>query len=287
VRSDPRLEQTARHQWAQMCRSIPLGGGARGLPNLWLEVRPTRAFAAQPRFAANEVILTLGVQAETRIVPAETRPTCPFPAALELVPRPEQGRVQIAVPIDIPFSELDKLLEAQLIGKTYPQDGSGPVDITIRRASLAPSGDRLLISLRVKAREKKSWFGLGAEADVYVWGRPQLDREQQILRLADIELDVQSEAAFGLLGAAAQAARPMLRDELARYAVIDLKPFAAQAKQQLSVAVAEFARQDPSVRVDAGITDLRLVGIAFDANALRVIAEADGNLNIAVSSLAL
>jgi hypothetical protein len=287
VRSDPRLEQTARRQWAQMCRSIPIGGGPRGLPNLWLEVRPTRAFSAQPRFEANDVILTLGVQAETRIVPTETRPTCPFPAELELVPRPEQGRVQIAVPIDIPFPELDKLLQAQLTGKTYPQDGSGPVDVTIRRAALAPSGDRLLISLRVKAHEKKSWFGLGAEADVYVWGRPQLDREQQILRLTDIELDVQSEAAFGLLGAAAQAARPMLRDELARYAVIDLKPFAAQAKQQLSAAVAEFARQDPSVRVDAGITDLRLVGIAFDAKALRVITEADGNLNIAVSNLAL
>jgi hypothetical protein len=287
VRSDPRLEQTARRQWAQMCRSIALGGGPRGLPNLWLEVRPTKAFAAQPRFEANDVVLTLGVQAETRIVPVETRPTCPFPPELELVPRPEQGRVQIAVPIDIPFPELDKLLEAQLTGKTYPQDGSGPVDVTIRHAALAPSGDRLLISLRVKAREKKSWFGLGAEADIYVWGRPQLDREQQILRLTDIELDVQSEAAFGLLGAAAQAARPMLRDELARYAVIDLKPFAAQAKQQLSAAVAEFARQDPSVRVDAGIADLRLVGIAFDAKALRVIAEADGKLNIAVSNLAL
>jgi hypothetical protein len=285
VRSDPRLEQTARNEWAKMCRSIPLGGGAGGLPNLWLEVRPTHAFAAQPRFDAHDVVLTVGVQAETRIVPTETRPACPFPAELDLVPRTEQGRVQIAVPIDIPFPEIDKLLAAQLTGKTYPQDGTGPVDITIRRAGVAPSGDRLLISLRIKAREKKSWFGLGAEADVYVWGRPQLDREQQILRLTDIELDVQSEAAFGLLGAAAQAARPMLRDELAQYAVIDLKPFAAQAKQQLSAAVAEFAKQDPSVRVDAAITDLRLVGIAFDAKALRVIAEADGNLNIAVSSL--
>jgi hypothetical protein len=287
VRGDPLLEQTARREWAKMCRSIPLGGGARGLPNLWLEVRPTRAFAAQPQFDPNNVVLTLGVQAETRILPAETRPTCPFPATLDLVPRAEQGRVQIAVPIDLPFPEIDKLLEAQLVGKTYPRDGSGSAEITVRRASVAASGDRLLISLRVKAREKKSWFGLGAEADVYVWGRPELDREQQILRLVDIELDVQSEAAFGLLGAAAQAARPMLRDELARYAVIDLKPFAAQARQQLSATVAEFAKQDSAVRVDAEIADLRLVGIAFDANALRVIAEADGNLKIAVSSLNL
>jgi hypothetical protein len=107
------------------------------LPNLWLEVRPTKAFAAQPQFDADDVILTLGVQAETRIVPTETRPTCPFPTQLDLVARTEQGRVHIAVPIDIPFPEIDKLL----------QDGSGPIDITIRGAGVAPSGDRLLRNL--------------------------------------------------------------------------------------------------------------------------------------------
>jgi hypothetical protein len=118
-----------------------------------------------------------------------------------------------------------------------------------------------------------------------VWGRPLLDRDAQILRLTDIELDVQSEAAFGLLGAAAQAARPQLRDALAEHAVVDLKPFAAEAKTQVAAAVAEFSKQDPNVRVDAAITDLRLVGIAFDAKTLRAVAEADGSVKVAVSSL--
>src|SRR5262249_60950081 len=77
---------------------------------------------------------------------------------------------------------------------------------TIRSVNLAASGDRLLLSLRVKANENKSWFGLGAEATVHVWGRPALDRAHQMLRLNDIALDVESEAAFGLLGTAARAA---------------------------------------------------------------------------------
>src|SRR5262249_37730805 len=149
----------------------------------------------------------------------------------------------------------------RLIGRTFPPDGSGPVEITVRRANLAASGDRILLSLRVNAREKKSWFGLGAEAEIYVWGRPALDRERQELRLTDIELDVQSEAAFGLLGAAAKAAQPKLRDALAERAVIDLRPFATAARDQVAAAVAEFSKQDPSVRVDAAIIDLRLVGI--------------------------
>src|SRR5262249_14897499 len=96
LRNDPILEDTARREWAKMCRSIPLRGAGPGLPNLWLELRPTRAFAAQPRVDANALVLTLGVQAETRIVPAETKPNCPFPAQLEIVPRTEQGRVNIA-----------------------------------------------------------------------------------------------------------------------------------------------------------------------------------------------
>jgi hypothetical protein len=73
VRNDPFLELAARREWAKMCRSISLGASAAGMPNLWLELRPTRAFAAQPRITESAVILTLGVQAETRIVPAETK----------------------------------------------------------------------------------------------------------------------------------------------------------------------------------------------------------------------
>ena len=72
LRGDRTLENAARKQWTQMCRSISLGQASAGAPHLWLEVKPTRAFAAQPKILTDWVILTLGVQAETRIVPSET-----------------------------------------------------------------------------------------------------------------------------------------------------------------------------------------------------------------------
>src|SRR5207302_1934806 len=194
-------------------------------------------------------------QAETRVVPAQTRPDCPFPANLEIVPQADQGRVNIPVPIDVPFTEVTRVLAAQLTGKTFPQDGSGPYEATVRDASLAASGNRLLISLRVRAREKTSWFGLGAEANVYVWGRPMLDRERQILRLADVAFDVDSEAAFGLLGAAARAAIPYLKDAIAENAVIDLAPFAANARGSIEAALADFQRRSEGVRVEAKVTE--------------------------------
>lgn len=285
LRNDPIIERTAREQWAKMCRSIPLGGDKTGLPTLWLEMRPVRAAAAQPQVDTRNVTLTVGVQAETRIVPAATQPVCPFPARLELVPPMDNGKLAVGVPIDVPFKELNKLLQAQLKGKRFPDDANAPVEIEVRAASLAAADSRLLISLRVKARERKSWFGFGAEANVHIWGKPLLDTQNQILRLTDLSLAVESEAAYGLLGAAARAGMPYLQQALADNAVLDLKPFAADAKAKIGVALAEFQQTSRGVKVDTEVRELRLTGIEFDSNTLRVIAEADGNARVAVSEL--
>jgi hypothetical protein len=285
LRDDPFVELAARQQWAKMCRSVSLGATAPGMPDLWLEVRPTRAFAAQPGLDQTAVVLTVGVQADTRIVPNETRPDCPFPAQLDIVEQMEQGRVSIGVPIDIPFTEVNRLMEAQLKGKSFPEDKSGAFTATIRSVNFAASGDRLLISVGLRANETKTWFGFGADATIYVWGRPVLDRARQMMRLNDIALDVESAAAFGMLGVAARAAVPYLEGALAENAVIDLAPAADNARKSIEAAVADFRKRTDSIRVDAEVVDLRLVDLAFDAQTLRVIAEAEGTVRAAVMKL--
>ena len=286
IRNDPAFEQNARAQWAKACRSIPLQGtgAASSLPPLWLELRPTRAVAAQPRVDATAVTLTLGIEAETRITPVQTKPDCPFPAAIAIIP-PTPGRVSIAVPIDVPFTDIDKIVEAQFAGRTFPEDGSGSVDVTVKRATVAASGDRLLISLLVNAKEKKSFFGFGGEANVHIWGKPVLDQTQQTLRLTNVELAVESEAAFGLLGAAARAAMPHLQKALAEKATVDLKPFATNAQKKIAAAISDFQKNEDGVRVAADITGLRLADIAFDSKTLRVIAEAEGAINVHITAL--
>jgi hypothetical protein len=286
LRNDRSIEQGARVQWAKACRSIPLQGASAGstLPPLWLEMKPTRAIAAQPRVDAAAVTVTLGIEAETRITPAQTKPDCPFPAKIDIIP-PTPGGVSIAVPIDVPFTEINKIVEAQFAGRTFPEDGSGSVAVTVKRASVNASGDRLLISLLVNAREKTSFFSFGGEANVHIWGRPMLDQAQQTLRLGNIEMAVESEAAFGLLGAAARAVMPHLQKALAEKATIDLKPFATNAQKKLAAVISDFQENEDGVRVSADITSLRLADIAFDSKTLRVIAEAQGAINVSVTQL--
>lgn len=285
LRNDPFFERSAREQWVKMCRSIPLGGGDTGLPQLWLEMRPVRAAAAQPQIDARNVTLVVGIQADTRITPKESKPECPFPAALELVPPMDNGKLSIGLPIDVPFTELNKLLNAQLKGKRYPQGTDAPVEVEVRSASLAASDDRLLIALKVKAHERKSWFGFGAEASINIWGRPKLDPKTQVMSLTDISLAVESEAAFGLLGTAARAAMPYLQQALADNAVIDLTPFLNDAKAKIGTALADFRQVRDGVEVEAVVNNLRLAGIAFDSTTLRVIAEAEGSARVTVTEL--
>ncbi len=286
VRTDPALERNARAQWAKACRSMPLQGTGptASLPALWLEFRPTRALAAQPRIDGSAVTVTIGIEAETRITPTETKPDCPFPEKITIVP-PTPGGVSIAVPIDLPFTDLNKIIEAQLAGKTYPEDGSGAAEVTVKHATIAPAGERLLISLDVHAKEKKSFFGFGADATIHIWGRPVLDQSQQTLRLTDVELAVESEAAFGLLGAAARAVVPNLQRALMQKMTVDLKPFASNAQKKIAEVVADLQKNDDGVKVQADINAIRLADIAYDARTLRVIAEAQGSITVVVTKL--
>ncbi len=287
LRNDPTLENTARREWAKMCRSIPLGAASPDAPKLWLEVRPVRAAAASPKIEQAWTILTVGVQAETRIVPSETKPNCPFPQRLDIVTQLDQGKVGIAVPIDVPFTELNRILEKQIKGKTFPDDkGDAAAAVTVNHATVSPAGDKLLITLDVKVKEKKSWFGFGADAVVKIWGKPTLDREKQVLRLTDIAVDVDSEAAFGLLGAAAKAAIPYLQSALAENAVVDLKPFAANARAGIEAAIGDFQKQVDGVRAETAVTGLRLDSIEYDSKTLRVIAEAEGTVRVQITKLA-
>lgn len=282
--ADPFFEAAARRAWSEICRSMRLPSTGPGSAPLFLEVKPTTAFAAQPRITVEAVELVIGLRAETRVLGEETSPNCPFPAQLQLVPRPEAGHVALALPIDVPFSELDRLLTSQLVGRTFPQDGSGPVLVTVRGVSLTPSGQRLLVGLRFDARETR-FFGLSVSGVMYLWGRPVLDTATQVLRFADIEVDVRSEAAFGLFGAAAAAAKPYIESLIAERAVVDLKPFAAEARTRIDQGIAQMNAQRRDVAVEVEITALRLAEIAFDARVLRVIAEADGTVALGVAAL--
>jgi hypothetical protein len=88
-----------------------------------------------------------------------------------------------------------------------------------------------------------------------------------------------------LLGSAARAAIPALEKALGEKVTVDLKPFAANAQKKIAALVADLQKNDSGVRVSADVTGLQLSEIAFDSTTLRIIAEAQGAINVSVTSL--
>ena len=66
---------------------------------------------------------------------------------------------------------------------------------------------------------------------------------------------------------------------------IDLAPLVANARQNMEAAIAEIRKNAEGMVLDAKVADVRLAGIQFDANTLRVIAEVDGTIRVEVTKL--
>ena len=78
---------------------------------------------------------------------------------------------------------------------------------------------------------------------------------------------------------------PHLQRVLAEKAMVDLKPFAANAQKKIAAAIADLQKSEDGVQVTAEITSLRLADIAFDSRTLRVIAESEGSIKVSISAL--
>ena len=141
----------------------------------------------------------------------------------------------------------------------------------------------MLISLLVEVK-KQRLFQLGADATVYVWGKPALDQDHQILRFTDVRsMWNRCGSAFGRRRAGRGA---LPANTLADQAVIDLKPFAEDAKKQMSAAVGGLAAQSPGISATAASTIFVWSVSPTTSKTLRMIADARRRVSVAISSLA-
>ena len=255
MRNDPFIETAARTEWAKLCRAVPLGAGGQGMPNLFLEIRPSAPSRRSRGSTARR----------SRSWSGSRRKRASCPARRSRIVRSRSNSTSCRRRMR---ARSASRFRSNSVHRTEPAPrGAGRwQDVSRGRLRLvrhhdqtreiAASGDRLLISLLVNVQKRGLFSFFGADAAVYMWGRPVLDTQNQILRFTDVALDVQSSAAFGLLGAAAQAAAPLLQKTLAEQAVIDLKPFAADAKQRIGTAVGALAAQSPGLAANVTVDDL-------------------------------
>ena len=138
---------------------------------------------------ASAMILTIGIEAETRVTPTETKPNCPFPATITIGRRRRAASHRRA---DRPALHRAQQARGGAVRRQDVSRGRLRHGRRHRQARECCGFRRPAADLAAGLRQgKEELFGFGAEANVHIWGVPALDQAQQTLRLNNIELAVE------------------------------------------------------------------------------------------------
>ena len=286
IRNDPAFENSARLQWAKACRSIPAARHRHGL----VVAGALAGTAADPRDRGTAAHRCIGGDADARHRGGDPHhpgaDQARLPVSRDHRHRPaDPGRVSIGVPIDMPFTDINKIVEAQFAGRTFP-------------------GGRFGLGRRHRqARQRR---GIGRPAADLASGQRQGEKEfLRIRRRGHCAYLGQAGARPGAADPAADRHRTRrrigggvraARGRGARGRAASAKGAGGQGHhrpQAVRLECAEedrrrdrgFQKNEDGVRVAAEITSLRLADIAFDSKTLRVIAEAAGAINVYITAL--
>ncbi len=110
------------------------------------------------------------------------------PTQMPLPPRqsipPGAPRMNIALPFRASYEALQVALNRAVAGKTFVGDTPvGQAKVTVKEVEVYPSGDRVVLGLKVSAELPTSW--LNTSGDVYLIAKPVVDGPASI-HLADI-----------------------------------------------------------------------------------------------------
>ena len=228
-----------------------------------------------PKSPQTEFYCNLGSTLKPGCPPEKLNPFCPFPDSVTLEsPRPSS--VEINLPAEVDYSVLKRGLSDLLVGKAFEDFVSVRVDDVI---TVGSAGRSLLLGIAVIV-DTGGWFGPRAAGTVYVLVQPHLDVDSKTIRFLNVRMDTASRNA--LVAAVGKLGEPLLERAIERYE-LDL---ASTYEQLLSAANDAFdALSSDGLVVNGRIDDVRLTRLDVDAEAIRLLGTARGNMSFIVTEV--
>ena len=262
VSNDDFIEEAARQQWDEICRSFPLGSDSGS----WLEVKPVAVRSAQPIVDAHNIRLQFGLDAKTRIVETQTQPQCPFPENL-ILEGSRTGYFKIVLPAALEYATLETFLNKIFTDKTVGED----VSVTINAVSLHPDGEEVVLGVGLTMKAS-GWFGPWAQGTVYLSAEPRLNADRQEITLTKFQLDIESRNA--LVAIFGEVAEPVLLLALGDEVVFDLNPKLEEARDRAEQALNAISTDE--LLVEGQLSEIRLTSLDVGTDRLRLVATAQG-----------
>ena len=254
VAAAPLLREAAAASWKKLCSTVALGSG------VWLQLKPVRAYASQPRITDDTILLQLGIDAHTQLLLEDQQPTCPFPETLALR-SPGPNRIEINLPAQISYAILDDALTEFFAGQSFGDAILVRVDDITH---VGPAEGSLVLGVAITVDTRK-WFLSRAEGTLYFLVTPHLDVDSQTMHFLDVSMDAESRN--HLLHAVGEIGEPLLERAIEQY-TLELEPFRQRLLREGNEWIASLAME--GLTVSGEILDIRLTRLEAGANALQL-----------------
>lgn len=237
-------------------------------PNLWLALNPTSAQVGPigsdgDRLIQTSVNLLLNPLAIVGSrLDANERPL----STLHLSPALLEG-FHLAVPIQVPYPEVNRRLAEQLVGREIDIPHSDP--LTITSAQLYGSGNNLIVELGIKGP---------INGILYVAGKPVIDPATRVLRFDELDFTIDTKNV--LLKSANWVLHKSLLSRIEPETHIDLSEHIDALRKRLARA---FTRElAPGTWLNGTVTRLDPYGLYPVPDGVEVQIIADGFLQLSV-----
>ncbi|HEY0557894.1 MAG TPA: DUF4403 family protein, partial [Thermoanaerobaculia bacterium] len=249
--ADLALRRKAEEAW----RSLHVARRAVQREDLWIRFQPLEVSLS--RVTEKDGVLHTGFGIAGQLAfsfgaPGAKPPAPPAPTLLpplRIAGDERAGGFEVEAPVEASPEELSRWVERALHGRTYRLGRDRKMVITA--ASLAVEGERLALSVGFQTA--------GKEGSLILRGRPVLDAGSSVLRLEDLQYDLESGSLF--LRLADRLHRAEVLAALQKAAHLDLAPLLGAADRETARALQGLipAGFHGEVRVEP----LRVVGVGI------------------------
>ena len=190
--------------------------------------------------------------------------------------------IQIGLTANIPYAHASRLLQEQVARQTYKFDG-GKSQVTVNDASIAPSGEQLVLMLDVDGKTKAGLFTKKIVGKVYLRGTPYYDAETASIKVRDVDYDLDTKDK--LLSTASWLAKNKFKDMIQAQVNIPVKGELENAKKMLQATLDKQGRVHESLLLRGNIKDIAPDNIYLTQEGIKAVVNAKGNLTATIDRL--
>ncbi|MGI6784768.1 MAG: DUF4403 family protein [Aminivibrio sp.] len=262
------LKERAREQWERLGAPILLTDS----PRIVLKVRPLAL--SIPPFVAEGGVLTAHVALrcllEATSEAAENSPPSPLPLPAPMPPGVDPG-VLINVGAFVSYRALEQFLAAK---PADPIEIPGGGMVKVEKISLFGSGKKLVAAADISGNGPMK---TSLDGKVYLAGEPEYSREEQALRVKNVDFD--EDSTRGLMKAASWIARPLVAGAVEESLVFPLGDIKEKAIKSLGEALNR-SRLSGDVLMEGAVHYLELENLALTSRGLRLSFSLGGAVSL-------